>query len=469
MGKNLNYGIWLKRDAGDVHCGSLNDDNLRVELSSSETFDAQVLGINTGSWEDGCDTCGRNLEEQGFINPGWYCEKNLNYGIWLKRGWPVLLHNAQWKVETAGSVPPYGDWRKVYRDGLNFALETKISNWERYNDGVRFQESWPNLEDAIDVLHIKPGSSTKIMIGGFTNSAQFYEDNNWLQEYGKSDFDGNLLALDWSKWNAKEMVEGGGFNEVNRPFYYNSACENDRTLGLIMAGFLTDLTDHYDIPLSQVHCVGHSLGGHMCGYIGRTLKASGKNLGRISAMDPAGPNWTGERDRLTKNDALFVDVIHTNGGIEPRGIPTEWLGNLEPSGHVDFYMNGGKQQPFDFCGNPTVVNGCHHSLSNKYFANSINNDFMGSLCWAQTIEECLEQGTATYTPGGSIDEDEEKRVPIGERATLDETVGSIPWSSTEQDETLTTRAYFVFVSQEGVHIPQPVFKNEMPPLSYLRH
>jgi hypothetical protein len=46
--------------------------------------------------------------------------------------------------------------------------------------------------------------------------------------------------------------------------------------------------------------------------------------------------WRNKRDRLDPSDALFVDVIHTNGGLN---------GDLEQCGHVDFYMNGGISQP----------------------------------------------------------------------------------------------------------------------------
>lgn len=40
--------------------------------------------------------------------------------------------------------------------------------------------------------------------------------------------------------------------------------------------------------------------------------------------------------KLDKEDALFVDVIHTNVGI---------FGKIEPTGHIDFYVNDGTYQP----------------------------------------------------------------------------------------------------------------------------
>ena len=39
-------------------------------------------------------------------------------------------------------------------------------------------------------------------------------------------------------------------------------------------------------------------------------------------------------------DALFVDVIHSNGDSLLMG----GLGSWEPMGHVDFYPNGGRVQ-----------------------------------------------------------------------------------------------------------------------------
>ena len=48
--------------------------------------------------------------------------------------------------------------------------------------------------------------------------------------------------------------------------------------------------------------------------------------------------------RLSADDAALVDVIHTNAGK---------LGEGPAIGHIDFYPNGGKEQPgcfFDFTG-----------------------------------------------------------------------------------------------------------------------
>ena len=80
-----------------------------------------------------------------------------------------------------------------------------------------------------------------------------------------------------------------------------------------------------------VHCIGNSLGAHICGFTGKLIKhkrkkksVSGKItsiLDRISALDPAGPLFFNDNTeypngiksgaRLAHTDAHMVDVIHT--------------------------------------------------------------------------------------------------------------------------------------------------------------
>lgn len=63
----------------------------------------------------------------------------------------------------------------------------------------------------------------------------------------------------------------------------------------------------------------------------------------VKGLDPAAPGFKYlllQNERLSDDDAEFVDVIHTAGGT---------LGFLEPIGHVDFFPNGGKA-PQPGCG-----------------------------------------------------------------------------------------------------------------------
>lgn len=82
------------------------------------------------------------------------------------------------------------------------------------------------------------------------------------------------------------------------------------------------------------------MGSHMSAFIGKyMLKFSGKKLGRITALDPAGPKFENaviSPDlRLCETDADFVDIVHTD---------IQFYGYTAPIGHVDFYPNEGKHQ-----------------------------------------------------------------------------------------------------------------------------
>jgi hypothetical protein len=105
-------------------------------------------------------------------------------------------------------------------------------------------------------------------------------------------------------------------------------------------------------------------------------------------LDPAGPYFelTDPRVRLDETDALFVDVIHTDAA------PSYYagLGIMQPSGHVDFYPNGGQEQPKCASTTQKIVQGllnianfdieglekstvCSHLLSVNVFLDSIIN------------------------------------------------------------------------------------------------
>lgn len=104
---------------------------------------------------------------------------------------------------------------------------------------------------------------------------------------------------------------------------------------------------------------GHSLGAHVAGNTG-SLITSG-HLGRITGLDPALPGFhllTSDKTRLDPTDAMFVDIIHSCGGV---------LGYLQPLGSVDFYPNGGTAvQPGCCCIAEIMGNISFVCFSNKY-------------------------------------------------------------------------------------------------------
>lgn len=88
-----------------------------------------------------------------------------------------------------------------------------------------------------------------------------------------------------------------------------------------------------------MHLIGHSLGAHTVGYAGEQIEG----LGWITGLDPAEPyfQYLDPKIRLDPTDAKFVEAIHTDA----KTILLLGYGMLQPVGHLDFYVNGGYQQP----------------------------------------------------------------------------------------------------------------------------
>lgn len=107
-------------------------------------------------------------------------------------------------------------------------------------------------------------------------------------------------------------------------------------------------------------------------------------LGRITGLDPAEPHFanSGRPVRLGPTAAKYVDVIHTDA----NGFIHGGLGIIERVGHVDFYPNGGTDQPGCDKGMVQYISaehgsfvqglrkflGCNHVRSYEFFTESIN-------------------------------------------------------------------------------------------------
>ncbi|XP_028613068.1 lipase member I [Grammomys surdaster] len=145
----------------------------------------------------------------------------------------------------------------------------------------------------------------------------------WLRKFTTTflkEEDVNLIVVDW--------------NQGASTFIYSRAVRNTRRVAESLRGTIEHLLIH-GASLDNFHFIGMSLGAHISGFVGKIFHGQ---LGRITGLDPAGPKFSGKpsNSRLDYTDAKFVDVIHSDS----RG-----LGIQEPSGHIDFYPNGGKKQP----------------------------------------------------------------------------------------------------------------------------
>lgn len=129
--------------------------------------------------------------------------------------------------------------------------------------------------------------------------------------------DGNICAVDWSRLALQQ---------------YNFAADNTRNVGQYLGKFVEYLAAN-GFALDKVTLIGHSMGAHISGFAGASLRAG--RVGMIVGLDPAGPGFTKinvqpERDRLDPSDAQFVQVLHTD---------KNFIGSQIPLGHQDWYPN----------------------------------------------------------------------------------------------------------------------------------
>ena len=115
-------------------------------------------------------------------------------------------------------------------------------------------------------------------------------------------------------------------------------------------------------------------------------------VGRITGLDPADPNFQGYPNsaKLDKSDADFVDVIHSDASYF---LVSDGFGTSDPSGHLDFWPNGGEHQPQCHLLKNTETNAglmteiaiafsCDHHAAIFYFIESINSacSFIAKPC-----------------------------------------------------------------------------------------
>ncbi|XP_053166819.1 lipase member I isoform X2 [Hemicordylus capensis] len=161
----------------------------------------------------------------------------------------------------------------------------------------------------------------------------------------------NTIIVDWNRGATTLM--------------YPTAVSNVEKVAEILKALIDQMMEN-GASLDSIYMIGVSLGAHIAGFVG---KAYNGKIGRITGLDPAGPLFTGRlpNERLAHTDAQFVDVIHTD---------IDGLGYRMPLGNIDFYPNGGTDQP----GCPqTIFSGakyfkCDHQRSVYLFMSSMKQN-----------------------------------------------------------------------------------------------
>ncbi|KFB39372.1 AGAP000210-PA-like protein [Anopheles sinensis] len=272
-----------------------------------------------------------------------------------------------------------------------------------FNGGNRTYPKFLNIDDP-DTAHtsgINPDGTIYFVTHGFLESGKTKWIQRMLNLLLDKDPRSTVIVIDWGKGS-------------NPP--YNQACANIRLVGAITAHIIHMIHEELGMKnLDKLHMIGHSLGSHLSGYTGYTLQANfGLRLGRITGLDPAELAFTetDELVRLDPSDAKFVDVIHSDA---TPFVPKIGLGLYEPIGHVDFYPNGGFNQPGcrrDFWKQPNTrfvsemfqFFSCSHSRAYLYFIESITNPVSTVACSSYdkyNAGECFDCNIDSPTAGPS--------------------------------------------------------------------
>ncbi|XP_071507353.1 pancreatic lipase-related protein 2-like [Diadema antillarum] len=220
---------------------------------------------------------------------------------------------------------------------LHFYLYTRRN---RYTPYELFRTDVDNIRNS----NFDPQKRTKILTHGYLGNyeEQMYEDlkNAFLDRE-----DVNFILLDWRD------------GAVGR---YSVSMQNARVVGRQTASLIETFNVELGAYYKDFHVIGYSLGGHVAGYVGEIIPG----LGRITGLDPAGPGfqYTDVKEcRLDESDAMLVDVIHSGAKLTGTAIRL---------GHMDFYPNGGEQQPG--CG-VDVTSNCSHERSRQFLLESLTS------------------------------------------------------------------------------------------------
>lgn len=179
--------------------------------------------------------------------------------------------------------------------------------------------------------------------------------------------DQNVFFVDWGS--------------TRKSFWYPEAVERVPEIAKVVAEFIDFMVDSASLELEKTTIIGFSLGAHIAGLAAKNL-ANGK-VNKIIGLDPAGPGFLFENpgSRLDGNDANYVECIHT-GYI---------FGIREPICQVDFYVNGGRDQPGceTLFGTFDVI--CSHSRAVEVFIEALylQKAFFGQRCGS--LDEALDR------------------------------------------------------------------------------
>ncbi|XP_037557011.1 pancreatic lipase-related protein 2-like [Dermacentor silvarum] len=260
-----------------------------------------------------------------------------------------------------------GFFHALYRPVNFFPDERKLINtmfafFSRKNPIKDELIMWSSPISDYSKLPFNASKPTKVITHGWLDALYF---GQWMTKMKNALLlagDYNVITVDWRGGNGLP---------------YAQATANARLVGAEIAVMIKKLQKVFKANVSTFHIMGHSLGAHVAGYAGERIPG----LGRITGLDPADPYFQHMPAfvRLDPTDARFVDIIHTDGGTVLDLVKGEGLGMYQPTGHLDFYPNGGSKMP-----------GCS-------FGTSISSSFSKGLMQAmRSAVVCNHERAVTY-------------------------------------------------------------------------
>ena len=229
------------------------------------------------------------------------------------------------------------------------------------------------------VLKSRQISKLVIIIHGYLSDAK---DNSWVDKMARDITENDptedlyVLTVDWGKQFTN----------------YTAAAASTIYVGVATERVVKQLSPDY------IHCIGHSLGAHTCGFLGKAIQNdtsyAKKSLDRITALDPANDLFFVESDfsrtiivkidvppseRLDRTDACKVDVIHTDSGWHGFGA-TRSLGDADFYIGTELGLLGEFQQGCSYFRKLSSTPWCHHSRGHELMRQSVVSP---ALCWAQ--------------------------------------------------------------------------------------
>ncbi|XP_034487743.1 lipoprotein lipase [Drosophila innubila] len=266
--------------------------------------------------------------------------------------------------------------------GLNTNTNTNTNNGQ---DTMGMATQTVQLYDAASLRQSRynPFNPTRIIIHGWLGNAHANVYSYLVPAYmrlGEGRY--NIFTVDWGRGAIADYI---------------TASYRVKPVGQVLAKFLDFLHEEAGMRYEDLQLIGFSMGAHVAGLAAKHVQTGRVRV--IRALDPALPffRYAQEKERLTKQDADYVEVLHTSVGS---------YGFDRPLGHVDFYANWGSQQPGCFW------HECSHWRAFALFTESLQPRSVFEAKGCQTTEwqqltrhkQCPQQTGILLSMGGDLGE-----------------------------------------------------------------